>query len=144
MLSDFSEILKERMQETGYSAESLSRELGIHLNTLYKYLEGRCCPGIGTAAKLADILACSVQYLLGRTETVCAGIYRPRPAFSAWFPLLLKNLGANKYQVCRDAGIAHSSIYSWQSGKTEPTLDNVIRIADHYGVTADFVIGREQ
>ena len=143
-MSDFAEILKERMQETGYSAERLSGALGIHQNTLYKYMEGRCLPGIGVAAGLADVLSCSVEYLLGRTEAVYAGTYRPRPAFAAWLPMLLKGLGANKYQICRDAGIAHSSIYSWQSGQTEPTLDNVLRIADCYRVTVDFVIGREK
>ena len=143
-MSDFAEILKERMQDVGYSAERLSGELGIHLNTLYKYMEGRCYPGIGVASRIAELLACSVEYLLGRTDAVCAGSYRPRPAFSAWLPMLPKGLGANKYQVCRDAGIAHSSIYSWQSGKTEPTLDNALRIADRYRVTVDFVIGREK
>lgn len=39
-------------------------------------------------------------------------------------------------------GVSDKTISKWESGDTEPNLDTVCRIAEHYGVTVDVLLGK--
>lgn len=49
----------------------------------------------------------------------------------------------SSYDIAHMLGIAQSSAYNYVSGKTEPSIANLIKIADHYGVTVDYLIGHQ-
>ena len=53
----------------------------------------------------------------------------------------MKNAKESSYDLAKILGISHSSAYYYMSGKSEPNIDRLIQIADHYGVTVDYLIG---
>lgn len=51
------------------------------------------------------------------------------------------NLSHNKVAV--DCGLQSNSFSYWKNGKAKPSLDAVIKIADYFGVSIDYLVGRE-
>lgn len=43
--------------------------------------------------------------------------------------------------VALTLGIKPPSVSNWESGKTQPTMDNLIKLAQLYNVTTDYLLG---
>ena len=55
--------------------------------------------------------------------------------------LMQKNgISAHKLEV--EAPIAISSIQAWKNGKSKPSLEAVSKIADYFGVSVDYLLGK--
>ena len=65
--SDVSERIKKRLKEFGMTAEQMLSELGMGKRTLQNYKTSM--PKADNLAYIADYLDCSVDYLLGRTDS---------------------------------------------------------------------------
>ena len=52
-----------------------------------------------------------------------------------------KAAGMSQKYVSVTLGIAGPSVSNWESGKTKPTNDNVVKLAALFGVTADYLLG---
>ena len=62
----------------------------------------------------------------------------------------------NRFKECREAsgltqkyvaftlGITSPSVSNWESGKTTPTTENVAALAKLYGVSVDYLLGRDE
>lgn len=48
------------------------------------------------------------------------------------------------YSVWKATGVAQSSLNDWRAGRGVPGVRNLERLADYFGVTVDYLIGREQ
>ena len=46
-------------------------------------------------------------------------------------------------KLAKAIGVTHSIISLWENGLREPTLSNLIALADFFNVTLDFLAGRE-
>lgn len=46
-------------------------------------------------------------------------------------------------EFCDNAGINFSTYQNYETGKRIPTADILIKLADFYGVTTDYLLGRE-
>lgn len=92
--------------------------------------------------RLADLFDCSTDYLLGRETEKYPRVFFSCPSFQERLPILCQQLNITKYKLQKDTGIAESAIYSWQRGTESPNLENVLKIADTYNCTVDFIIGR--
>ena len=64
--------LKSRLaflrKEKGVSQTELAKDAGIHANVLGRYERGEASPSVEMAAKLADALGVSLDYLIGKTD----------------------------------------------------------------------------
>ena len=58
--------LRTKRKEKGYTCESLGKMVNLKRATISKYELGQIEPNIKTILKLAKILDCSTDYLLGR------------------------------------------------------------------------------
>lgn len=62
------------------------------------------------------------------------------------FPERLKQLrdarGVSQAAVSKEIGVSRYAIYSYEKGKTAPTLDGLIMLADYFDVTTDYLLGR--
>lgn len=38
--------------------------------------------------------------------------------------------------------VSHAAIYGWETDKQEPSLEMLVRIADYFNVSVDFLLGR--
>lgn len=46
------------------------------------------------------------------------------------------------YEIEKELGINHQSLYNWENGKQEPSILMCYKLAEYYGVTLDYLIGR--
>ena len=49
-------------------------------------------------------------------------------------------LGRSLSDVSNETGIARTSLSNWETGKTEPGAEAIKRLAQYYGVSADFLL----
>lgn len=52
-----------------------------------------------------------------------------------------KNLTQTK--LAENFGITYSNIGEWERGKSEPSIEMIIKLADFFNVSIDYLVGRE-
>lgn len=61
------------------------------------------------------------------------------------FPQKLKkarnDTGFTQREVTKETGIAQSTLANYETGRTEPDLENLGILADFYGVSVDWLLG---
>lgn len=66
---------------------------------------------------------------------------------SSEFQIKLKQLreerDLSQYDFARMFGVSQGAVGNWESGKREPKHKTTVRIADFFGVTTDYLLGRE-
>lgn len=58
--------------------------------------------------------------------------------------LLREEKGLSMAKAAEAFGIPKSTYSSYEYGRSEPNIDTVIKIADYYGTTADYILGRPE
>lgn len=56
------------------------------------------------------------------------------------FMKLVKAKGITCYRVAKDIGFAPTVFSDWKSGKSQPKVDKLKKIADYFGVTVDYFL----
>lgn len=64
----FAKRLADVRKEKGFSQGELAGKLGIHANVLGRYERGEANPSIEMAARIADVLDISLDYLVGKND----------------------------------------------------------------------------
>lgn len=57
---------------------------------------------------------------------------------------LLKDSKKTIYEFAKELGITKSLAYYWFEGKVEPKITHLKKIADYFGVCADYLLGRQE
>lgn len=55
--------------------------------------------------------------------------------------ILIEQSGKMQKDICADIGIPKQKMSNWKMGITEPNYDDLIRLADYFGVTTDYLLG---
>ena len=63
--------------------------------------------------------------------------------FISRFRELLISSGKQQKDICKDLGISKQKLSKWKTGYNEPNLDDLIIIAQYFGVTSDYLLGLE-
>lgn len=58
--------------------------------------------------------------------------------------LLRTRAGLSKSQLAKDMYTTRQVIRRWETGEQQLKLDDAVRIADYYGVSLDWLAGREK
>ncbi len=143
VMSNFAEKLDELMFDENINGKELADILGISKQQIYYVLNGKRMPSLDVLVRAANHFSCTTDFLLGREPESKAKTFRPVPPFPQQLAFLLDYFHVIKYRLCKEVPITHSVIYNWQRGKFAPSLDYIIKLADYFGCSVDFVIGRE-
>lgn len=54
-----------------------------------------------------------------------------------------KNKGLKQQEIAEQIGIKQNSYSDWENGKTEPSFENLIKLADVLEVSLDWLFGRK-
>ena len=141
-LTLFAERLDDLMFDNGINAPALAKAIAVDRTTITRYLQGNKIPSVKNVILLADYFKCTADFLLGLAAENYSNTFRECPPFSERFPFLLEYFKINKYQLQKQSKIPESLIYNWQRGQYSPTIDNVIKMAEVFDCTVDFVLGR--
>ena len=56
---------------------------------------------------------------------------------------LLSERGINTLQLANEIKVPKSLVYEWKNGQREPSVANMVRLADYFGVPLEYLAGRE-
>ena len=60
------------------------------------------------------------------------------------FEELLRTNGITAYKVAKDTGISTATMTDWKKGRSTPKADKLQKIADYFGVSLDYLVGKEK
>lgn len=142
-MSNFAERLTELIFDCGTNPTKLSEELGLANATVSHYVTGRYLPTVENVILLANYFNCTTDYLLGVTEENNTHNFKPCPPFGERLIFLCGHFGMSRYKLRQKTGISETTMRYWIKGKTNPTIINIVKIAEEFGCSVDFVLGRE-
>lgn len=58
--------------------------------------------------------------------------------------LLMKEMGINDKQLILATGLSNGVVTDWRKGRSKPSTDAIIKIANYFGVTTDYLLGVEE
>lgn len=64
----FGKRLRSCRMDRHYTQQMMADFLSVSLNTYQKYEQNERFPSVDTLVKIADVLNCSIDYLLGRDD----------------------------------------------------------------------------
>lgn len=56
----------------------------------------------------------------------------------------MKNEKLTQIQLAKAIGVGQSSVSDWLNSKSEPSIDNLWKLADFFDVSIDFLVGRKE
>ena len=130
------------MEEVEIKAPALARLTGIDASTILTLLRGDGLHYVDTLVTLADYFKCSTDYLLGLTDRLTEENFKQRPPFAEQLTFLLNHFKVTKYRLEKQTGFSEKTVNRWHNGKTQPTVDSLIRLAKYFDCSVDFVLGR--
>ena len=54
-----------------------------------------------------------------------------------------ESLNISQNQFAKELGVYSATVSRWMIGKTEPTIENLWRLADYFEISVDTLIGRD-
>lgn len=143
ILSKVSERLKDLMTEADIKALELAERTRIDQSVISKFLRAERLPSAKTLVALADFFYCSTDYLLGRTDSLEESSFKQRPPFSKQLSFLLSYFHITKYRLEKETKLTEETVNRWHKGRYEPTVESLIRLANYFDCSVDFILGRE-
>lgn len=60
--------------------------------------------------------------------------------FTEIFVQLLQKKGISALDVSRDISVPKSIVYEWKNGKRQPSVENLIKLADYFDVSVTYLL----
>lgn len=143
-MEQFRENLRDLIDETGLSLRQLEKESGVSAMQYSRYLRDNI-PTIDVVLRIAKYFDCSIDYLFGLDNTKNSNHYKTYEYnISKFLPRYMELLKANNithYKFSKDQPFNESILRHWQAGRV-PRLDIVYIIANYFGSSMDYLIGR--
>ncbi len=141
-MSKFSERLDDLIKDSKLNKKTLAKNVGINATCISHYILNKRFPTVESLIKLADYFQCSTDFLLGLEEEISNLTFKKCPPFSEQIKILKRECGYLAKDFYDNDKIAKSTYYNWLNGK-QPTVDNIIRLAELLDKRVDFILGRE-
>ncbi|MDE6058890.1 MAG: helix-turn-helix domain-containing protein [Clostridia bacterium] len=142
-LSKFGERLSELIFDEGITPTELSKKLGSGNSNISHYIIGRFYPSLQMTLRLADYFQCTTDFLLGIESENYAKRFKPCPPFGTRLLELCKENNITRAELRRRTNIPESVMRYWVRGKTQPSIVNVVKIAEALDRSVDYILGRE-
>jgi len=142
-LPDFNDSLSGLMLERGLTIEMLSKAIGVSVATICYWRLGKHALSLHNALKLCDFFDCSLEFLIGRSDTRLA--YTPQicPPFFDRLKNVMALYNKTEYRMVKDLQLSRSVFFRWKTGGN-PLIDTLIKITKYFDCTLDFLVGRDR
>jgi len=141
----FRENLSDLIDETNLSLRQLEKVSGVSAMQYSRYLRDDTIPTIDVVLRICKFFNCSIDFLFGLDNSRNISQYKTyNYDISKFLPRYLNLLKENKishYKFSLDQPFNESILRHWQAGRV-PRLDIVYIIANHFGSSMDYLIGR--
>jgi len=140
--TQFKNRINELTEETDLARAELKTAMQISSSSFNNSLNYGIVPTPKTLVKIADYFQVSLAYLLGYDETNDFVPSESHETFQSRFTELCSEKGLTHYKVANSCGFDKSLISRWYSKNYMPSLEIAELLADHFGVTLDYLLGR--
>lgn len=55
---------------------------------------------------------------------------------------LLSERGINTLRLAKEIGVPKSLVYEWKNGEREPSVANMVKLSDYFGVPLEYLAGK--
>lgn len=142
-MNKFAENLSGFIAEKGMTYTAFGKAVGVSACRITEYIRNDKLPTVKTLLKIADYFGCSTDYLLG-LDPYAELTFKPCPPFCERLTYLKTQYPDRTAQeIYTDAGISQSRYYDWLSGKRQPSVENLLKLAKHLDCRIDYLLGRE-
>ncbi|MFD2172429.1 helix-turn-helix domain-containing protein [Tumebacillus lipolyticus] len=143
--------LKKLRKKRGWTQEDLAARLGIGRTTYAGYeQEGYRTPDVETLYRLADILECLPDYLVGRSDSLDVEV-EDAPINDQIEVVLAERLralrmarGWTQNYLAESLGITRPAYTAYESGSRKPNYETLQAIARIFNVTLDTLLSSAQ
>ena len=147
-MEKFHEKLKVLRKKKGLTQKSLSNILNISQSAYARWEQGMREPNFEKLSMLACIFDVSIDYLLSENLEISKESYlKLKEEKNNLFSVRLKELrlqhGFSQEELAEKIGIKRNSYSDWENGKCKPNYEKLEKIADFFGVSLDWLFGRE-
>jgi len=142
-LKQFVENLSELMEEKELTYRKLSQAVGINKSTISCWKNFANTVSLKHLIALADYFQCSIDFLLGRSGTYLPFTICPPVPLSRRIREIMKEKGYTRYRFVKETRFEEGHIYKWDKGSV-PQLPTLVELADLFGCSMDYLIGRER
>ncbi len=143
-MSKFINRLNEYIQEAELTLTEIEKRTNIKHSNLSEYLSDKHLPSYENLLALLELFACSADYLLGLDEIHTEEPLHPPLPFGVRLRTIMKEQNVSQGKMIREMKISSSALYNWLCGKTLPSTDRLIRIAEYLECSVDYLIGRRR
>ncbi|HHW06020.1 MAG TPA: transcriptional regulator [Clostridia bacterium] len=127
--------IRQVREEMGLTLVECSKRAGISYTHISEIERGNVCPSLKTLEKLAKALEKPVSYFLKGDSPVSLG-ERVRK--------LREAQGLTQVKLAAQLGISDSLIAQIETGKVQPSLNTLEKLADTLGVSVDYFLANPQ
>ncbi|MEG2116095.1 MAG: helix-turn-helix transcriptional regulator [Clostridia bacterium] len=140
-LSNFTERLRELMQERGLNNSSLEKVSGCPNTTISAWLTKNAFPKPRSLIRLSDYFDCSIDYLLGLTDAPERSRSENPTTFANRITQLTKDKNITFYRVYTDCKIPNNYFSRWLHKNLIPEITTLTVIADYFGCSIEYLLG---
>ena len=138
-----SERLTELMNEKGISNSGLAEILGVTPCSVGRWKRGIKNMRLPQFIALADYFNCSLDFLVGRSETYIDFVPKECPPFYEHFKKILSDKGISRNKINTETSIKSSHFVDWKKG-SQPQIHSLTELADYLDISIDFLVGRDR
>lgn len=142
-MQKFQETLREFIDLSEFhSLNDFAKAVGISRSSISKWLADQTLPSPESAIKLADFFHCSLDYLFGLSDKTDYKKGSSRSGFLERFTLLSAKSGITDYTISKHCKISSGTVAKWRYHGNLPQIPKLIRLAELFGCSLDYLVGR--
>lgn len=130
------------VKESNKSLTEISRETGISYSTLGNYNQGTRTPKKKNAKILADYFGVSIPYLLGLDDNKQI-LNWTGEKMNTNIPTLISESNKKLTEISSKTGIPYPTLSGYNQGIRIPKRENAEKLADYFGVSVPYLLGRD-
>ena len=136
-------MLQELLRENNLDQKTFAKSIGISESRITDYIRNEKLPTVENLIKMADFFECSTDLLLGRKYESMRENFNPPAPLAERIAFVADKFGYKPRRIFEESDIKKSRYYQWINGERKPSLDNIIKLADLFDCSVDYILGRE-
>lgn len=137
-MSVFAEQLKTLRKINGLTQKELAEKLKIKQNSYSDWENGKSEPNIEMLVRIADYFDVSLDYLMG------GKMKNITEEFSLCLKKIRMKRKLSQKQIAEELKISQQQYSKWEGGISTPNAETLVRLADYFDVSVDYLLGRKR
>ena len=137
---------KECRERKGLSQKYVAVTLGVSPPAISQWEKGVTFPSSENLSKLAELYGVSIDYLMGKADDAPGqepeDAKHPTRLDTDRLRRLRTERMLTQAALGEELGLSEPTVCMYERGEREPSFNTLCRLADFFGVTTDYLLGR--